>query len=489
MAGAFALFGPTTACFSSSSAGSGADASTDGVTEAAPEASDSSAGDASTEASDSSAGDASTEGGSVTTLPTTAPATLVVTGDAPVTATPTSFGQNYWCWVPSYGDQVSHVQTGAGAMKLNVLRAGGYNNDANSPSPFSNDQVDTFVAYARAIGSEPILQVPLLADTTGKSRPTAQTAADMVTYANVTMGYGIKYWEIGNEPDLYSDQAYLPAGYTAASYCSDFGTFADAMKAVDPTIQILGPELSYKYYTGNDWLTPFLTSCGSKVDIVSVHRYPFAAATSTIANAVNDGSTFQSVIVDLRAKMASAGQGSKPLAITEANFSYQGDPTLQTGTAALGSFYAGLWVAEAESIALEQNLWTMAFWSLDESYYTGFFTSDTYAPRPALYASELVSTHFGPTILHATTVPTGLSAHASRDDAAQKTVVLLINRTASAASAVLGFTGLAVTLSNRSVILPPYSLLLLEIADDGSVPTTLLYTKAMADAGQGPQPQ
>jgi hypothetical protein len=222
---------------------------------------------------------------------------------------------------------------------------------------------------------------------------------------------------------------------------------------------------------------------------VSVHRYPFAAATSTIANAVNDGTTFQSVIVDLRAKMASAGQGSKPLAITESNFSYQGDPTLQTGTAALGSFYAGLWVAETEGIALEQNLWTTAFWSLDESYYTGFFTSDTYAPRPALYAYELVSTHFGPTILHATTVPTGLSAHASRDDAAQKTVVLLINRTAGAQSPVLGFTGLAVTLSNRSVTLPPYSLLLLEIADDGSVPTTLLYTKAMADAGQGPQPR
>jgi hypothetical protein len=471
---AVALLGLSTACFSSSPADTGTDASTGGA-------------DAATETGSPSGNDASTALDAAP-VPTTAAATIIVSGDAPVTAATTSYGQNYWCWVPSYGDQVSRVQSGATAMKLNVLRAGGYNNDANSPDPFSDAQVDAFVAYARAIGAEPILQVPILADTTGV-RATAQTASAMVTYANVTKGYGIKYWEIGNEPDLYSDSSSLPPGYTAASYCNDFGSFADAMKAVDPTIQILGPELSYKYVPGNDWLTPFLTSCGAKVDIVSVHRYPFDAASSTIANAMNDGTAFQATLASLRAIMTSTGQGSKPLAITEANFSYQGDPTLQTGTAPVGSFYAGLWVAEAASIALEQNLWTMGFWSLDESYYTGFFTSDTFAPRPAAYAYDLVSNHFGPTILHATTVPTGLSAHGSRDDTARQTVVLLINRTASAASPVLGFAGLSVTLSNLAITLPPYSLLLLQIPDDDSAPTTLLYTKAMADAGLAPQAQ
>lgn len=42
------------------------------------------------------------------------------------------------------------------------------------------------VAYARAIGAEPLIQVPLLADIDG-SPPTAASAAAMVTYANVTM--------------------------------------------------------------------------------------------------------------------------------------------------------------------------------------------------------------------------------------------------------------------------------------------------------------
>jgi hypothetical protein len=470
-AGRLVLLGLLTSCFTSSSIARTSDAgntmSSDGQVAANPADTD----------ADTAARPAQT----------TATATIIVTGGAPLTAAPTAYGQNYWCWVSSYGDQVANVQTGAAAMKINVLRAGGHNNDTNAPQAFTNDQIDTFVAYARAIGAEPILQVPILDDTNG-SPPTAQTAADMVTYANVTKGYNIKYWEIGNEPDLYSDQNDLPPGYTAQSYCAAFGPFADAMKAADSTIQILGPELSYKYVAGNDWLTPFLTSCGSKVDIVSVHRYPFAAAASTIANAMNDGNAFRSTLRNLRTTMTNTGVGSKPLAITESNFSYEGDPKLQTGTAALGSFYAGMWVAETTAVALEGNVWTMAFWSLDEDYYTGFFTSDTFAPRPAAYAYELVSTHFGPTILQTTTVPAGLSAHASRDDAAKKTIVLLINRTEEPTSPVLGFTALATNPTNWQIALPGYSLVLMEFPDDGSVPATWLYTKAMADANEGPEP-
>jgi len=61
------------------------------------------------------------------------------------------------------------------------------------------------IAYARAIGAEPIIQVPVLADI-GGAVPTGATAAAMVTYANVTKSYGVRYFSIGNEPDLYAMQ-------------------------------------------------------------------------------------------------------------------------------------------------------------------------------------------------------------------------------------------------------------------------------------------
>ena len=62
-------------------------------------------------------------------------------------------------------------------------------------------------------------------------------------YANVTKGYGVKYWEIGNEnygnghygADWEADDH---ADKSPAEYATNVVQYADAMKAVDPTIKI-----------------------------------------------------------------------------------------------------------------------------------------------------------------------------------------------------------------------------------------------------------
>ena len=117
----------------------------------------------------------------------------------------------------------------------------------------------------------------------------------MVTYANVTKGYGIKYFSIGNEPDLYPtsglrSDATQPAkpGYTPAGFCADATAFVAAMKSADPTIQIVGPDLSYQYQPFADWLTPILSTCGNLFDIVAVHRYPFSSDKATLPSAIAD---------------------------------------------------------------------------------------------------------------------------------------------------------------------------------------------------------
>ena len=160
------------------------------------------------------------------------------------TPRPTSgLGTSYWQWSPSWGNLVAGTEPQVLALAPVVMRIGGYNNDANTPDPFDNQQIDLAVAYARAISAEPILQVPLLADNDGAA-PTAATAAGMVSYANVTMGYGIKYFSIGNEPDLYPDATGTTkgiAGYTPEAFCASVTAYVAAMKAVDPTIKILGP--------------------------------------------------------------------------------------------------------------------------------------------------------------------------------------------------------------------------------------------------------
>ena len=124
---------------------------------------------------------------------------------ATATRTPrtTTWSVNYWTWTPDFGNDLPGTEPLVAAITPTYLRVGGYNNDANTPDTFDNAQLDAMVTYARAIGAEPILQVPhLAADSTG-TPATAANAAAMVQYANVTKGYGIKYFSIGNEPDLY----------------------------------------------------------------------------------------------------------------------------------------------------------------------------------------------------------------------------------------------------------------------------------------------
>jgi hypothetical protein len=80
---------------------------------------------------------------------------------------------NYWTWPEAYGDPVSGTETWVATLAPAFMRVGGYNNDANTPNPFTDAEMDKAVAYAKAVGAEPILQVPLLADTTGQPRPPA----------------------------------------------------------------------------------------------------------------------------------------------------------------------------------------------------------------------------------------------------------------------------------------------------------------------------
>jgi alpha-L-arabinofuranosidase len=94
---------------------------------------------------------------------------------------------------------------------------------------------DDFMKLCRALKAEPTVVVCYDA----LHRPGCQvtrerlieTAAAWVAYANVKKGYGVRYWEIGNE-------GYIDTTVKVWDYARDLVDFAKAMKAVDPTIKI-----------------------------------------------------------------------------------------------------------------------------------------------------------------------------------------------------------------------------------------------------------
>ncbi|HEX7544424.1 MAG TPA: hypothetical protein VF361_06440, partial [Candidatus Limnocylindrales bacterium] len=122
---------------------------------------------------------------SPTPLPTAAPsptAGLFVDAGADLgVISPYVYGSNDGPWLavnPILQDQIT-------AAKLTMLSFPGGNwGDEND---LQQSQIDDFIAFCRQIGAEPRIVVRLKGGTT-------QKAADLVKYANVTMGYGVKYW-------------------------------------------------------------------------------------------------------------------------------------------------------------------------------------------------------------------------------------------------------------------------------------------------------
>jgi len=152
---------------------------------------------------------------------------------------------------------------------------------------------DEFMAVCRAIDCVPTVVVcydsmykPAQPGGVAPSRALLlETAREWVRYANVTKGYNVKYWEIGNESyaDTYNGSA------TAWDYARDLIEFSSVMKAVDPSIQIGA--------NGHEWgwWQTVLSSASGAIDFLAVHEYP--------AYGWGAYSYYQSNAVDLRGEV------------------------------------------------------------------------------------------------------------------------------------------------------------------------------------------
>ncbi len=404
--------------------------------------------------------------------------TITVSIDVQTPIGEMAFGLNYWSWVDAWGNNVAGTSDAISELSPQLIRIGGHNNDVNDPEPFDNDELDEAIEYIQSMGAEPLVQVPVLADVNGDT-PTPETAAEMVTYLNITNGYNIKYFSIGNEPDLYGDQGDMPSDYTVDMFSETYLAFANAMKALDPDILLVGPDLSWKYQSGsNDWLTPFLDTCGEMVDIVAIHRYPIDPAQTTMDRALGDADAFRTVIGKVRDKMAATSMADAPLAVTEANITWDGDPATSTMEASPGTFFAGLWAADTIGVAFEERLYSYMFWSISEGWTLGIL--DGTSPRPIYHMIKMYTDHFGMNTVETTVDAEGFSAYASRT--VSSTVLMVLNKNELQSEQTIVISGTDVDVEAAHVF-PPYSLSAVTVTDEGEISIT---TYDEAHQGDGP---
>ncbi len=121
---------------------------------------------------------------------------------------------------------------------------------------------DAYIELCRAQGAEPYVVVAC-EKPENSGPPWAEQlehAVAWVRYANVVHGYGVRYWEIGNEN--WHNHTGSPAEMAA-----HVQEFARAMRAVDPTISIGA--------SGSDrkWWKDFLPRAASDLDFLTVSVY------------------------------------------------------------------------------------------------------------------------------------------------------------------------------------------------------------------------
>jgi hypothetical protein len=137
----------------------------------------------------------------------------------------------------------------------------------------------------RSVNAEPIICVGLgsayITNSPTRKGSTREqvieNAVEWVRYANKVRGYGVKYWELGNESYWRGSIATL----TAADYTRDVLELSRAMKEIDSTIHIgVNGHIEKDYIstadTGNGpiWWEYLLKRAAPEIDFLAVHPYP-----------------------------------------------------------------------------------------------------------------------------------------------------------------------------------------------------------------------
>lgn len=374
----------------------------------------------------------------LTPIPTPEPGVLSVDASQDIELiSPEIFGSGYGPWVSLRPETLPLAEQSG----VSVLRyPGGEWGDANTLQTY---QIDQFVDLSRRLGAEPYIHVRLPGST-------PEQAAETVRYANLEKGYAIKYWSIGNEPSLYQGRNDRTE-WDTAHFNEHWRAFARAMKAVDPTILLLGPETHQftgvsdsdpKDKAGADWMVEFLKANGDLVDIVTFHRYPFPNNAERTAAKVDElranPPEWDEIIRRLRALIREHTGRDLPVGVTEFNSHWSG---ATAGEATPDSHFSAIWLGDVLGRLIRQKVDLATQFLLVSGSESGFGLLGKYEPRPAYYVYQMYKL-FGDQLVYTSSDDPLVSIYASRRDDGRLTL-MVINRSDETVTKPLNLAGFA----------------------------------------------
>lgn len=348
------------------------------------------------------------------------------------------FGQN--AWMPDtigttlLGGKLHSNWSKVKDSKSTIIRFGGIAPDRDMPTKF---QYIKMIDSVRAKGMEPIIQVSF-----HKWKYTAQQAAEMVQYINGTKGKNIKYWIIGNEPDL--EYAYTNSSQVA-SYIKPF---ASAMKAADPSILIIGPETAWYNQgiinglttpNGPDDITGKDANGRFYVDIISFHMYAFDGSQNraSVISKLSTSGGMKDNLTLLNARLATcnsahgrSGNAALRTAITECNIGYKNAASDNLNGVGVNSFIGGQFIAEMFAVGMKQGVNFMNVWSViegnNQELNIGYIDKTTGNKKPAYYHFQMMAENFKGTFIQGSTNQANVKAFGSNNG--QNITVMIMNQ-------------------------------------------------------------
>jgi len=245
---------------------------------------------------------------------------------------------SFWKWRESVGEPTSRPPM------FNYLWGGVETNRVG---------VHEFLDFCEAVGAEPIMAINFAADgrpeyintPRGEQRAgDAQEAADLVSYCNDPdhaerkangrdKPWAVRTWQIGNET------SYPKTGerFTSAENAKHYREFADAMRARDPNILLIGWG-DMERDTNVWWASDLIAAAGDQIDMVALHmmhQHPTDSEATILKGRRYQADTKQTwneldaiyrkvekKLLDARAVVSQANPKLK-LAITEGHLSLQ----------------------------------------------------------------------------------------------------------------------------------------------------------------------
>jgi xylan 1,4-beta-xylosidase len=134
------------------------------------------------------------------------------------------------------------------------------------------DHIQSVLEQAVVSGNKIMINISTYPEWISSPNPEsyAQFCADLVRIVNVDLGMKVKYWEPINEWNI--------KGYNGTEIADHYIACYQAMKAVDPDIQLCGPVSTHPQ---DSTITPFLKKLkdtGTPLDLFTYHQYQFGGS-------------------------------------------------------------------------------------------------------------------------------------------------------------------------------------------------------------------